>query len=186
MAHCIWLDETEMRILEDTGTHVTHCPVSNSWGAGIARVPEMITRGINVALGSDGACTGNMNMFHEMKAAHHMHQNRLDDTVSGAQLSPEAILNLAIKGGAAAIGMKEELGSLEENKKADLIILDSGGFDAGPWLDYEHEDPISRIVLWYSSNSVITTIVDGKVVMENKVLLTMNEGEILSEANKAI
>lgn len=128
MAHCIWLDEAEMRILAETGTHVTHCPVSNGWGAGIARVPEMLERGVSVALGSDGAVTGNLNMFMEMRAAFNMHQNRLADQVTGAWLPPESILRMATRGGAAAMGMPNELGSLEEGKKADIILLDDGGW----------------------------------------------------------
>jgi 5-methylthioadenosine/S-adenosylhomocysteine deaminase len=186
MAHCIWLDEQEMQVLKDTGTHPIHCPSSNSWGSGIARVPEMLDRGISVALGSDGAVTGNLNMFVEMRTAFYIHQNRLIDQVSGAWLAPEKILNMATKGGASALGETENLGSLEKGKKADMIILDDGDCCAGPWLSYEKDDPISRIVCWYQSQSVQTVIADGQIIMEDRVILTMNEEDVKREARNAI
>ena len=183
MAHCIWLDEEEMQVLADTGTHVLHCPCCNlKLGSGIAKVPEMLERGISVALGSDGApSNNNLDMFIEMRVASMIHKYRL-----GASSFPaESVLRIATNGGAAALGMADEIGSLEVGKKADIIILDDGGLKAAPLDDYERDDPIKRIVSAFQSDSVQTSIIDGQVVMENRVLLTMDESEILANARNA-
>ena len=184
MAHCIWLDDAEMRVLEETGTHVLHCPCCNlKLGSGIAQVPEMLARGINVALGSDGApSNNNLDMFIEMRFASLIHKYRL-----GAEAMPAAaILRMATHGGAKALDLGgTALGSLEVGKTADLIILDDGGLHAAPFADFEQDDPVKRIVSAYQSANVRTSIIDGQVVMENGKLLTMDEEEILVEASKA-
>jgi len=184
MAHCIWLDDAEMCVLEETGTHVLHCPCCNlKLGSGIAQVPEMLARGINVALGSDGApSNNNLDMFIEMRVASLIHKYRL-----GAEAMPAAaVLRMATRGGAKALGLGgDELGSLEVGKKADLIILDDGGLHAAPLPDFERDDPVKRIVSAYQSASVRASIIDGRVVMENGKLLTMVEDEVLAEARKA-
>jgi cytosine/adenosine deaminase-related metal-dependent hydrolase len=184
MAHCIWLDEAEMQVLEETGTHVLHCPCCNTkLGSGIARVPEMLARGISVSLGSDGApSNNNLDMFIEMRVASLIHKYRL----GASAMTAEQVLRMATKGGAAAIGMADEIGSLEEGKKADIIILDDGGLSAAPLVDFELDDPVKRIVSSYQSASVQTSIIDGQIVMENRQLLTMNEQEVLVEAKKAL
>ncbi len=186
MAHCIYLDEEEMQVIEDTGTNVIHCPVSNSVGGrGIARVPEMLARGISVALGSDGPISGNLNMFTEMRTAYYIHQRRLADSVTSSFLLPGQILRMATNGGAAALGLSNETGSLEQGKKADLIILDNGGLSAAPCVGFENEDPVTKLVLWYQSQSVQTVIIDGQIVMEDQILQTLDENQILEDAKKA-
>jgi 5-methylthioadenosine/S-adenosylhomocysteine deaminase len=184
MAHCIWLDEDEYRILAETGTHALHCPCCNTkLSSGVARVPEMLEIGINVALGSDGApSNNNLDMFVEMRLASLIHKLRL-----GPQAMPaEDVLKMATKGGAAAIGMADQIGSLEEGKLADLIILDDGGLYAAPMRSFEEDDVIKRLVSSYQSASVQTSIIDGRVVMENRQLLTMDEDEILVEGKEAL
>jgi|TARA_B100001971_G_C18255724_1_gene581912 5-methylthioadenosine/S-adenosylhomocysteine deaminase len=183
MAHCIWLDDEELRVLEETGTHVTHCPCCNlKLGSGIARIPEMLARGISVAIGSDGApSNNNLDMFIEMRMASLIHKYRL-----GAEAMPaEDVLRMATSGGAAALGLSDQIGSLEEGKKADMIILDDGGLPAAP-MDFEMDDPVKRIVSAYQSTSVQTSIIDGQVVMEDRMLLTMKEEEVLEDAREAL
>lgn len=182
MAHCIWLDDEELTVLEETGTHVLHCPCCNAkLSSGIARVPEMLARGISVALGSDGSpSNNNLDMFVEMRTASLVNKYRL-----GAQAMPaEDVLRIATRGGAAAIGMPDELGVLEVGRKADLIVLDDGGLHAAPLADFEIDDPVKRIVSAYQSESVRTTVIDGQVVMEDRVLLTMDEAEVLEDARR--
>lgn len=182
MAHCIWLDDEELAVLEETGTHVLHCPCCNAkLGSGIAHVPEMLARGISVALGSDGSpSNNNLDMFVEMRTASLVNKYRL-----GAQAMPaEDVLRMATRGGAAAIGMPDELGVLEVGRKADLIVLDDGGLHAAPLADFEIDDPVKRIVSAYQSESVRTTVIDGQVVMEDRVLLTMDEAEVLEDARR--
>ena len=183
MAHCIWLDDDEVRIMAETGTHAMHCPCCNTkLSSGIARVPEMLERGVNVALGSDGApSNNNLDLFVEMRMASIIHKYRLGP----AHFPAEDVLRMATNGGAAALGLAGEIGSIEEGKKADLIILDDGGLHAAPLADYEADDPVKRIISAYHSESVQTSIIDGRVVMENRELLTMNEAEIMEDARKA-
>ena len=184
MAHCIWLDDSEYRIMAETGTHAMHCPCCNlKLSSGIARVPEMLKQGINVALGSDGApSNNNLDMFIEMRVASLIHKYRL-----GADAMPaKDILRMATRNGAAAIGLADEIGSLEKGKKADVIILDDGGGSVAPMRSFEEDDVIKRLVSAYQSSSVQTSIIDGQVVMEDRVIKTMSEEEIIEEGKKAL
>jgi len=184
MAHCIWLDEEEYRVMAETGTHAMHCPCCNTkLGSGIAKVPEMLAKGINVALGSDGApSNNNLDMFIEMRLASLIHKYRL-----GAEAMPaEDVLKMATIGGAKAIGMVDQIGSLEEGKFADIIILDNGGLYAAPLRSFEEDDVVKRVVSSYQSANVQTSIIDGQVVMENRQLLTMDETEIIEDGKKAL
>ncbi|MBC8506656.1 MAG: 5'-deoxyadenosine deaminase [Anaerolineales bacterium] len=184
MAHCIWLDDAEYKVMAETGTHALHCPCCNTkLGSGIAKVPEMLAKGINVALGSDGApSNNNLDMFIEMRLASVIHKYRL-----GAEAMPaEDVLKMATVGGAKAIGMADQIGSLEEGKIADIIILDDGGLYAAPMRSFEEDDVVKRLVSSYQSASVQTSIIDGQVVMEDRQLLTMDETEILKDGKKAL
>ncbi len=184
MAHSIWLDDDEYRIMAETGTHAMHCPCCNSkLGSGIAKVPEMLERGINVSLGSDGApSNNNLDMFVEMRVASLIHKLRL-----GADALPaETILKMATRNGAKTFGMPYELGVLDPGCKADLIILDDGGLHAAPIRNFEQDHLVKRLVSSYQSESVRTSIIDGKVVMEERQLLTMNEEEILADSKKSL
>ncbi len=184
MAHCIWLDEDEYRIMAETGSHAVHCPCCNTkLGSGIARVPEMLAQGINVALGSDGApSNNNLDMFIEMRLASLIHKYRL-----GADAMPaEDVLRMATVGGAKAMGMDDQIGSLEEGKLADVIILDDGGLYAAPIRNFEDDDIVMRIVSSYQSACVHTSIIDGQIVMRDRKLLTIDEEEVLAEGKKAL
>ncbi|OGO39599.1 MAG: hypothetical protein A2W35_20020 [Chloroflexi bacterium RBG_16_57_11] len=183
MAHCIWLDDDELAVLEETGTHVLHCPCCNTkLGSGIARIPEMLARGINVALGSDGApSNNNLDMFIEMRLASLVQSYRLGP---GA-LPAHKIVRMATQGGARALGLGDQLGSLEAGKKADLIILDDGGLYAAPMVDFAQDDPFKRLVSCYQSACVQTSLIDGRIVMENRRLLSMDEEQVLEDARKA-
>jgi 5-methylthioadenosine/S-adenosylhomocysteine deaminase len=184
MAHCIWLDDEEYQVMAETGSHALHCPCCNTkLGSGIAKVPEMLEKGINVALGSDGApSNNNLDMFIEMRLASVIHKYRL-----GADAMPaEDVLNMATMGGAKAIGMADQIGSLEVGKIADIIILDDGGLYVAPLRSFEDDDIVKRLVSAYQSASVQTSIIDGQVVMEDRQLLTMNEAEILADGKKAL
>lgn len=183
MAHCIWLDDAEVQVLAETGTSALHCPCCNTkLGSGIARVPEMLERDVNVALGSDGApSNNNLDMFIEMRMASVIHKYRL-----GPQHFPaEDVLRIATRGGAQAMMLGGETGSIEVGKKADLIILSDGGLHAAPLADYDLDDPVKRIVSAFQSDAVQHSIIDGQLVMENRVLLTMDEAEVLEDARAA-
>lgn len=182
LAHCIWIDNQEVKILADTGTRVAHCPNSNlKLASGIAKIPELIDMGVNVSLGADGApCNNNLDMFNEMRSAALIQKARL---LNPTVMPAETVFELATLGGAKAMGMERELGSIEKGKKADIVIVN---------LNTLHNSPkggsniISQLVYSASANDVETTIIDGKVVMKNRKLLTLNEKSIIEHSNRAI
>lgn len=93
---------------------------------------------------------------------------------------------MATMGGAKALGLGDQIGSLEEGKIADLIILDDGGLYSAPIREFEEDHIVKRLVSSYQSASVQTSIIDGQLVMENRKLLTMDEREILQDGRKAL
>lgn len=184
MAHCIWLDDDEYQVMAETGTHAMHCPCCNlKLGSGIARVPEMLDRGINVSLGSDGApSNNNLDIFIEMRVASLIHKYRL-----GAECFPaEVVLRMATRNGAATFGLPDDLGSLEEGRLADLILLDDGGLSSAPMRNFDEDDIVKRLISSYQSASVQTSIVDGQVVMRDRQLLTLDEDEISADSQSAL
>ena len=182
LAHCIWLDSEEMKILADTGTKIAHCPNSNlKLASGIAPIPELLDLGANVSLAADGApCNNNLDMFREMRNSTLIQKARLlDPTVMPAS----KVFELATLAGAKAMGMEKELGSLEVGKKADIVIMDLNNIYNSPC---DEGDLISKLVYSASSRDVESTIIDGKIVMKNKILLTLNETSIIEDANRLI
>ena len=181
LVHCIWLDDEEMAILRDSGTKVVHCPSSNlKLASGIAKVPEMMDMGVFVSLGADGApCNNNLDMFAEMRHAALIQKVRLGPTA----LPAPAVLEMATLGGARAMGMEDEIGSIEPGMRADVIILDLGGPHAAPT---EHVDVVSRVVYEATAADVETTIVDGRVLMYRRKLLAFDENQMVREATKAL
>ncbi|MCQ2011512.1 MAG: 5'-deoxyadenosine deaminase [Sporolactobacillus sp.] len=181
LAHCIWLSEKEKEIIHKRGIHVSHCPGSNlKLASGIAQVPQMADLGINLGLGADGApCNNNLDMFQEMRLAALIHKPANGPTAMNAK----HIFRMATIEGAKAVGMEHEIGSLEVGKKADLAILNLNNFHCNPMFG---TDPISRIVYSAKSSDVETTIIDGRVVMENRQMKTIDQTFVLSEAEIAI
>jgi 5-methylthioadenosine/S-adenosylhomocysteine deaminase len=175
LAHCVHLNDNEMEILARTGTNVAHCPSSNmKLGSGFARIPEMIERGIPVSLGADGApCNNRLDMFTEMRTA-----ALIQKALHGAETLPAlTVIRMATIDGARALGLADEIGSIEVGKRADLVLLDLDRLHTTP-----HPDPISTIVYAANSDNVETVIIDGRVVMRDRELLTMGEQAVRSEA----
>ncbi|MFD0589219.1 5'-deoxyadenosine deaminase [Paenibacillus sp. GCM10027627] len=181
LAHCIWLDAEEKRIIREKGVHVSHCPGSNlKLASGIAETPDMLDLGISVSLGADGApCNNNLDMFNEMRLAALIQKPIHGPTAMNAR----TVFKMATIGGAKAVGMGDEIGSIEVGKKADLAILNLNTFHTYPSYDV---DPISRIVYSATRADVETTIVDGRIVMENGIMKTIDKGIILREADRSI
>ncbi len=174
--HCVWLTEAEMDLLAERGVRVVHNPESNmKLASGVAPIPDLLKRGVPVGLGTDGcASNNNLDLFQEMDFAAKVHKvHRLDPTVMPA----ETVLEMATQGGARVLGMEAEIGSLEVGKKADVIVVD---------LNRPHLQPVYNVVshLVYAATGadVRDVIIDGKIVMQNRRLLTLNEEEILAEA----
>lgn len=179
LVHSIWLEDNEIDLIAKHGAIVVHCPVSNMYlASGVARVPEMRQRGITVALGSDGPGSNNsQDMMELLKTTILLHKvNTLDATV----LLPEDVLWMACRGGAAAFGMPESIGSLEVGKKADIVLVDLDTPMAMP----VHRVP-SALVYNTSTRDVDTVIVDGKLLMKNKEILFLDEKALLAKARQS-
>lgn len=181
LAHCVWLDEEEKRIIHDRGVHVSHCPGSNlKLASGIAEIPDLLDRDISVSLGADGApCNNNLDMFNEMRLSALIQKPLHGPTAMNAR----RVFRMATLGGARAVGLEKEIGSIEVGKRADLAILNLNQFHTFPSYD---ADPISRIVYSATRADVETTIVDGRIVMENGIMKTMDKSIILREADASI
>jgi 5-methylthioadenosine/S-adenosylhomocysteine deaminase len=178
LAHCIHLDDDEMATLVRTKTNVGHCPSSNlKLGSGVARVAEMLERGISVSLGADGAaCNNRLDMFTEMRTA-----ALLQKALHGPEVLPAArALRMATIDGARALGLEKEIGSLEIGKRADVIVVNLAQSHSTP----QRDDVVSALVYSAGSSDVRTTIVDGRVVMRGGELLTLNEADVIAEANR--
>jgi 5-methylthioadenosine/S-adenosylhomocysteine deaminase len=179
LAHCGWITKNEISDLKNTETAVSHCPVSNMKIAtgGFTPVPELLEAGIAVGLGTDGAASNNtLDMFETMKFCALIHKNhRWDPSILPAQ----TVVDLATVGGATCLGVQQSLGSLEDGKIADLIMVDL----KKPHLTPLH-DPVSHLVYAARGSDVCTTIVNGKILMLDNEFLTMDAQEILERAEK--
>lgn len=175
LAHCIHLDDAEMEILRSTGAHVAHCPSSNlKLASGIARVAEMLDRGVSVSLGADGApCNNRLDMFTEMRAA-----ALLQKVLRGPRALPAlTALRMATINGARALGQADQIGSIEIGKRADLQLINLNRLYTTP-----APDPVSTIVYAAEASDVETVIIDGQIVMRDGELLTLNEQDVIDEA----
>lgn len=177
-AHGVWLKEKEWQILASKGASVAHCPSSNmKLASGIASVPEMLRTGVNVSLGCDGGPSNNCyDMIREMKTASLLHKARLLDPLV---MDAQTMLEMATTNGAAALGLQKEIGSIAVGKKADLILIKS----AKPHL-VPANNVVSNLVYSAHGEDVDTVIIDGKFVMENRVVRTLDEARILREATE--
>ncbi|OLD28968.1 MAG: N-ethylammeline chlorohydrolase [Acidobacteria bacterium 13_1_40CM_3_55_6] len=176
LAHCIHLDTEEMETLSRTKTNVAHCPSSNlKLGSGLARVAEMLARKIPVSLGADGAaCNNRLDMFTEMRTA-----ALLQKLAHGPEvLSAAQVLRMATIDGARALGLDNEIGSLEVGKRADVIVVDLNQLHSSP-----KQDVISSLVYSAQPSDVRVTIINGRVVMRDGELLSLNEDSVMADAN---
>ena len=176
--HCVCLDDEEIRILAEHQVKVAHCPESNmKLAAGIAPVPGLLEAGVTVGLGTDGcASNNNLDMFQEMDMAAKLHKvATLDPTVMDAQTT----LEMATIRAARALGIEDEVGSLEPGKKADIICLD---------LNQPHLTPLyhipSQIVYAASGLDVDTVIINGEIRLQNRCFTKCDPREILREVKK--
>jgi 5-methylthioadenosine/S-adenosylhomocysteine deaminase len=181
-AHCVWLSDTEIALMRETGTQISHNPSSNAkLGNGIARLPEMLAAGLNVGLGHDAAeCNNSLDMFEVMKFASLIHRAARVD--AGLQQAPD-VLTMATRNGAAALG--HDTGQLVPGAKADVILVDTRNVMFTPLAEGNVEQLYSHLVFAANGSAVDTTIVDGRVLMRGRQLLTMDEQEILRQANAA-
>ncbi|MEM0287921.1 MAG: amidohydrolase [Nitrososphaerota archaeon] len=178
-AHMVWATDDEISLLAKWGSSVSHCPSSNSkLASGIARIPEMMQVGVNVSLGCDGApCNNTYDMIKEMKMASLIQKARLLDP---RVLDAQRVLRIATSNGAYALGLQNKIGSIEVGKRADIALVNISNEHCLPSFS-----PVSTLVYSCSGSDVDTLIVDGRVIMEKREVLTLDEARILEEARKA-
>ena len=176
-AHCVWLSDGDIEILRKRGVNVSHNPISNmKLASGIAPVCKMLEKGMNVTLGTDGcASNNNLDLFEEMKTTALLHKV---STGNPTALPARQVLEMATVNGAKALGT--ETGMLKVGKKADVIIVDMKKPHLTPCFDVP-----SQLVYSAKGSDVRTTIVDGKVLMDNYRVLALDEDKVMEEARRA-
>jgi 5-methylthioadenosine/S-adenosylhomocysteine deaminase len=181
-AHCVWLSDREIGLMAETGTHISHNPISNAKLAnGVARLPEMLAAGINVGIGHDAAESSNTrDLFQVMKLASIIHRAVRQDASLG---QPADILRMATLNGGRALG--HQTGRLAPGWKADVILLDLSGPMFVPLLPEHKEQLYSHLVFAANGSCVDTTIIDGQVVMAGRQLTTIDEELVCRKANEA-
>ena len=176
-AHGVWLSAADIGILTRRKVGVSHNPESNmKLASGTAKVPALRRAGVAVGLGTDGAASNNdLDMFEAMRQAAFLHKLTTNDPRT---LPAKDALAMATIEGARALGLQDQIGSLEPGKRADLIVVSVAGARQTPMYD-----PISHLVYVVRGDDVTMTIVNGKILMRDRKVLTLNEAEILKEAN---
>jgi 5-methylthioadenosine/S-adenosylhomocysteine deaminase len=182
-AHCVWLNDTEIAMMAETGTHISHNPTSNAkLGNGIARVPEMRKAGINVGIGHDAAESSNTcDLFQVMKFGSFVH--RAYRTDAGLLQAPEMV-RMATSNGSKALG--HDGGELAPGKRADVILVDTRSPMFTPLLPDDPKHVYSHLVFAANASAVDTTIIDGQVVMRGRQVLTVDEELVRDKTNQAL
>ena len=179
LAHCVWLEDDELALIASSGSTVAHCPVSNMYlASGVPRIPEMLAMGIPVGLASDGPGSNNrQDLFEAMKVAVLLQKvHTLDPMI----LLPEDALRMACRGGAATFGMPDSIGMLEPGRKADIVVVDLASVFIAP----VHRI-ISALVFNATPRDVRDVMVDGRLVIRDREVLTVNEAQLLADAGEA-
>ncbi|MBQ3119439.1 MAG: amidohydrolase [Peptococcaceae bacterium] len=177
-AHSVYLNDSDIAILKEHNVGIAHNPSSNlKLASGIANIPKYLQAGLNVGIGTDGCSSNNtLNMFKEMTICSFVQKvNAMDPTV----LPAEEILRLATFGGAKALRGDDEIGTLEVGKKADLILVDIDKPHFAPW-----NNPVSDLVYSAQGSDVKTTIVNGKLLMKDYEVLTLDVERIMAETER--
>jgi len=175
--HCVWLEEEEIAILARSGASVSTCPQSNmKLGSGIAPLKEMLAAGIRLGLGTDGCASNNrLDMFCEMDLCAKLHKVKDHDPTA---LPATAVLKMATAGGAGVLGLGDKIGSLVEGKEADLILLDIRQPHLQP---FYHPD---LLVYSGSGGDVNTAIIGGRLVMQDRKILTFDVDETMRKVRE--
>lgn len=180
-AHSILLSENEIDLIKKHDVKVVHCPISNL-GKGMPKTPRLLQSKVKVGLGTDGTAHAGLSLFNEMKVFRSaMHTGYGVPTHDPLIMPAKTLLNLATKGGAQVTFNEDKLGSIIEGKKADLISID---------LDQPHIYPthnlVNTLVEVVNHTDVKDMIVDGKIIMKNREVLTLDEEKINYESREAL
>jgi 5-methylthioadenosine/S-adenosylhomocysteine deaminase len=174
--HCVCVTDQEIEAMAQRGVRVVHNPESNmKLAVGVAPVPQMLKRGITLGLGTDGcASNNNLNMFGEMDMAAKLHKVANKDTTI---MDARTVLSLATLGGARALGLGDLVGSLERGKLADMIILDIHKPHLTPFYQ-----PYSHLVYAANGSEVTTSIINGRIIMRDNLMVNLDEERIMAKA----
>jgi cytosine/adenosine deaminase-related metal-dependent hydrolase len=177
LIHCGGLSEEDINIFAETKTNVSHCPRARAIMRRRCPVPELLDAGVNVALGTDGSAPDRtFDTFADMRTAQTIQRHFFHDS---SYMPPGKVLGMATIDAANALGIGKEVGSLEVGKRADIILVN---------LNKAHLTPRfmipQRIVYEAYGHDVETSIIDGKIVMENRVVKTINEERALDQAQR--
>jgi len=177
-AHGIYVSDPEMTLLKAKGVGVSHNPESNmKLASGTAPVTAYLRAGVALGLGTDGAASNNdLDMFEAMRMASFLQKLQTNDPRA---VSAQTAIDLATIGGARAMGMDKQIGSLEPGKRADVIVVGMSAARQTPVYD-----PVSHLVYVTRGDDVRTTIVNGKLLMRDRKVLTLDEDAILREARQ--
>jgi cytosine/adenosine deaminase-related metal-dependent hydrolase len=175
-AHGIHFEDEELKVLAETKSNISHCPSSNmKLASGFAKVPQMLEAGVPVSLGCDGGPSNNTyDLVREMRLAALIHKSYVDDPLV---VPAEQAIEMATLGGAVAMGIDDKVGSIEPGKLADIILIGLRGLSVTP-----ASNPVSNLVYSGSGYAVDTVIVNGKVLMREKRLLTLDEEKVKTRA----
>jgi 5-methylthioadenosine/S-adenosylhomocysteine deaminase len=177
-AHGIYLTPEDRALLREAGAGVVHCPQSNmKLSSGAAPVRDMLREGARLGLGTDGAASNNdLDMFEEMLTAALLAKHATGDPTAAPAA---AVLEMATLGGARALGLEAELGSLEPGKRADLIVVGRSEPRLHPLYD-----AVSHLVYAAKGADVRHVVVEGRVIMRDRRVLTLDAGAVLAEAER--
>jgi 5-methylthioadenosine/S-adenosylhomocysteine deaminase len=175
-AHMVFPSPEEIELLKRLGVGIVHNPQSNmKLASGVAPVPQMLKADLNLGLGTDGAASNNdLNMWEEMDTAAKLHKVFSGDP---KVVSAEEAFELATVRGARALHMEREIGSLEVGKRADILIVDLDDLNQTPFYNI-----YSQLVYATKADDVRTVLVEGRILMRDRKLLTLNEAEIKTRA----
>ena len=178
-AHAVWLSENEMGLIKERNVKLSHNPSSNmKLASGISPVSQLLKKGVCVSLGTDGAASNNsLDLFEEMKTASLLQKvQTLDPTV----LNAGEVFKMATSQGASALGLENEIGTIEVGKKADLALVNMKKPSLTPF-----RNPVSHLVYSARGADVDTVICNGKLLMKDRELQTIDEARVIAMAEEA-
>ena len=180
-AHCVWIDETEMRIFREKGVSIAHCPSANlKLSSGIASVAQMLESGVTVGIGTDGPASNNdLDMIEEMRLAALLAKTESGDPTA---LPAKQALLMATRQGAKVLHLDDVTGSLEVGKSADVIVMDAKTLHNTPHFNFNPDSVYSQIVYASKSADVKHTICNGRWLMRNRELLTLDYKDVQKRA----
>jgi guanine deaminase len=180
VAHGVWLDGDDMKLLGDKGASVSHNPGSNMvLGNGMADMRAMLDAKVNVGIGTDGAsCSDNQNMYENLRLASMV--SKVQGPDNRQWITTEEVLHAATAGSARALGLGDKIGKLEKGYKADIVFLDLGNVN---WIPFN--DPTNQIVHTEDGSGVHSVMIAGRMVMENRKLLHIDMANVARLAEKS-